>query len=687
MDFHNIMNNSEAAGTPENDSELRSTGDSLFLATPEMPKSDRHVLSDIDPHFLNKSTPKNAFAHKFAQQQGAADDPNTSLDHGAVTNSYYENLLRKSNEMYTQEHNDYPEVGGDSGATESEVEAEAAQPGYARQNGYDHVSGYEPSGYDHNQQRYNHTDGHGANGHAEPQMGTFHAQNFDMPPSSPPSHCFEGSDSLEQVDLNSPTMNIDNSRIDSSRMEHLKELQQEKEREQEKETRKRFEMPKFGSEKLGSFGMKKFPDMRRSVMNNSFNRNVSRTAAAPQRSENVASTQNMDNNMAMVPSPKKERAGTGFYVNPLVGDVYGGAGADFFNSRRSRNARPASKVQFSPVRQYKSVPGRNQASFGRSGRPEGPSGRNFNPRGSYYSPTYDASYDETFEERYAPFERNHSDEWEEYDHINSNNHNVNTPMRTPRRRDGDNGDHSDSSDKGDFDKSKKSFSSNSSKFSKFPNSQNSQNQTTPTSLNLPILLSIWLQLAYNAIMMAVLSYFVWTFYSTIKRDVDMKVEEYSADILQEMAMCSKDYLANNCMPGKRVPALEAMCNAWERCMNRDPKVVGRARVSAETFAEIINGFLRPISFKSIIFMTVLIGGSMFACNYAFGTYRGPLYGVSGGSGGGEESDEAKSGVKKEKKRGKSDSRESRESRESRYDSPGYYPVSPRYHRSRYRRRY
>jgi Di-sulfide bridge nucleocytoplasmic transport domain len=67
-----------------------------------------------------------------------------------------------------------------------------------------------------------------------------------------------------------------------------------------------------------------------------------------------------------------------------------------------------------------------------------------------------------------------------------------------------------------------------------------------------------------------------------------------------MAVCSKEYLENRCAPGTRVPAMEKACLAWEKCMNRDPTVVGRARVSAETFAEIINSFIEPISYKTMV---------------------------------------------------------------------------------------
>src|SRR5271169_4815983 len=73
------------------------------------------------------------------------------------------------------------------------------------------------------------------------------------------------------------------------------------------------------------------------------------------------------------------------------------------------------------------------------------------------------------------------------------------------------------------------------------------------------------------------------------------------EILQEMAVCSKEYLENRCAPNTRVPAMEKACVAWEKCMNRDPTVVGRARVSAETFAEIINSFIEPISYKTMVY--------------------------------------------------------------------------------------
>lgn len=42
------------------------------------------------------------------------------------------------------------------------------------------------------------------------------------------------------------------------------------------------------------------------------------------------------------------------------------------------------------------------------------------------------------------------------------------------------------------------------------------------------------------------------------------------------------------------------CASWETCMNRDPTIVGRAKVGAEMIGEVVNGFVEPISWKTLV---------------------------------------------------------------------------------------
>lgn len=78
-------------------------------------------------------------------------------------------------------------------------------------------------------------------------------------------------------------------------------------------------------------------------------------------------------------------------------------------------------------------------------------------------------------------------------------------------------------------------------------------------------------------------------------------------MMSEIALCSRQYQENRCSPEQRVPAMEKVCMDWETCMYRDPSTTSRARLHAETIAEILNGFFGAISTKTFILM---IGGTV-----------------------------------------------------------------------------
>lgn len=118
--------------------------------------------------------------------------------------------------------------------------------------------------------------------------------------------------------------------------------------------------------------------------------------------------------------------------------------------------------------------------------------------------------------------------------------------------------------------------------------------------NVPSILSWWAQLLVNLSLFSLAVYIVFTFVSAIRAEFDHAAEEVSDEILADMAKCAKDYVENRCGGGDRLPALETVCENWERCMNRDPAKVGRAKVSAHTMAVIINNFIDPISWKAVV---------------------------------------------------------------------------------------
>ena len=118
--------------------------------------------------------------------------------------------------------------------------------------------------------------------------------------------------------------------------------------------------------------------------------------------------------------------------------------------------------------------------------------------------------------------------------------------------------------------------------------------------NLPNTLSTYIQFLLNCVFAFCLMYVLYGVFSTIRHDIDERAMMESSEIIAEMAVCAREYRENKCERDTRVPAMEGVCNGWEKCMARDPLMVGRSRLSAGMFAEIFNSFIEPISIKAIV---------------------------------------------------------------------------------------
>ncbi|KAJ5852642.1 uncharacterized protein N7529_012027 [Penicillium soppii] len=139
--------------------------------------------------------------------------------------------------------------------------------------------------------------------------------------------------------------------------------------------------------------------------------------------------------------------------------------------------------------------------------------------------------------------------------------------------------------------------------------------------NVPAILSWWAQLVVNLALFSLAVYIVFGFVSAIRGEFEQAAQEMSDTILADMAVCTKSYLDNDCGRPTRAPALETICENWERCMNRDPAKVGRAKVSAHTMAIIINSFIDPISWKAILCFLATISTVTVVSNWSFRSFR------------------------------------------------------------------
>ncbi|KAJ3033139.1 hypothetical protein HK097_004963, partial [Rhizophlyctis rosea] len=141
-------------------------------------------------------------------------------------------------------------------------------------------------------------------------------------------------------------------------------------------------------------------------------------------------------------------------------------------------------------------------------------------------------------------------------------------------------------------------------------------------LILPYMVSGYIQLLFTLIVIGLLLYMIVQFMRTVQHDLDMKADEYSTEIIHQIAECSQLYITNKCDPETRVQYMEQACKEWELCMRRDPREVGRLKVGAETLAEILNKLVEPLSYKTMAFGTVLLFGTILLSSTAFGMIKG-----------------------------------------------------------------
>ncbi|KAJ7239002.1 Di-sulfide bridge nucleocytoplasmic transport domain-containing protein [Mycena haematopus] len=137
--------------------------------------------------------------------------------------------------------------------------------------------------------------------------------------------------------------------------------------------------------------------------------------------------------------------------------------------------------------------------------------------------------------------------------------------------------------------------------------------------DVPYILLGYLQFFFNLSLILLFLYLAVQFIWTVQRDVEERISEYSMDIVQDISMCALQHRNNLCE--NPLPAMAQQCAIWATCMSRDPTIVGRAKVGAEMIAEVVNGFVEPISWKTLAFTLTSLSFLTLFINALLSLYR------------------------------------------------------------------
>jgi hypothetical protein len=134
---------------------------------------------------------------------------------------------------------------------------------------------------------------------------------------------------------------------------------------------------------------------------------------------------------------------------------------------------------------------------------------------------------------------------------------------------------------------------------------------------LPSIITMYLQLIYNLVLVCLFLNTIFKFINVITLDLNKHMNWKLDLIFEEILECSTQFVVNGCDKNEFVPpALKDLCLKWDSCMNKEP-VFLKTKASVEVFAEILNTFfdsitnrtiycLLGLSFFSIIFLNIVL---------------------------------------------------------------------------------
>lgn len=93
---------------------------------------------------------------------------------------------------------------------------------------------------------------------------------------------------------------------------------------------------------------------------------------------------------------------------------------------------------------------------------------------------------------------------------------------------------------------------------------------------------------------------IYRIWAMVSADINRGNDHAIAQLSVHMSKCKSSYTENFCGTPHEAPVNHEECKKWEACMNQDPMAIRGARVGAQTWASIANGFFDELSWKTIV---------------------------------------------------------------------------------------
>ncbi|CAK9439256.1 uncharacterized protein LODBEIA_P34670 [Lodderomyces beijingensis] len=137
----------------------------------------------------------------------------------------------------------------------------------------------------------------------------------------------------------------------------------------------------------------------------------------------------------------------------------------------------------------------------------------------------------------------------------------------------------------------------------------------------PYALNLYFQLLVNITLWSFIIYLLWLSVTTIKADINTKVEQFTLQKLDEISRCSKEFSRNKCDSYPRPPVIDHECDLLDQCQNQDPTKFVRSKISFELLAETVNAFFDKVSYKSLAVLALVLLVSITYTSFTIKDFR------------------------------------------------------------------
>ncbi|KAK7916845.1 hypothetical protein PG985_010453 [Apiospora marii] len=122
----------------------------------------------------------------------------------------------------------------------------------------------------------------------------------------------------------------------------------------------------------------------------------------------------------------------------------------------------------------------------------------------------------------------------------------------------------------------------------------------------PHVLGYWLTLIFNAAIIGLMFYILVAVITSFRHEMSLVNLKEKSSVLDEITKCTQQYVDNRCHPrDKRLPALDALCNEWDICMNQNPNPDYHVRHGAKNMVEIANTIFETMHWKTMAALSIL----------------------------------------------------------------------------------